>query len=189
MDKVLEGYNGTILAYGQTGTGKTYTMTGNPDSPQSRGIIPNTFAHIFGHISKCQGNQKFLVRVSYMEIYNEEVRDLLGKELNKSLEVKERTDIGVFVKDLSGFVVNNAADLENIMKLGNRNRMVGSTKMNTESSRSHAIFSITVESSEMDEHGEEHVKMGKLQLVDLAVRREIQIDLIRYFATLSYLSL
>lgn len=145
-------------------------MTGNPDNPQSRGIIPNTFAHIFGHISKCQGNQKFLVRVSYMEIYNEEVRDLLGKELNKSLEVKERTDIGVFVKDLSGFVVNNAADLENIMKLGNRNRAVGATKMNTESSRSHAIFSITVESIETDEHGEEHVKMGKLQLVDLAVR-------------------
>lgn len=169
MDKVLEGYNGTILAYGQTGTGKTYTMTGNPDSPQARGIIPNTFAHIFGHISKCQENQKFLVRVSYMEIYNEEVRDLLGKELNKSLEVKERTDIGVFVKDLSGFVVNNAADLENIMKLGNRNRAVGATKMNTESSRSHAIFSITVESSETDENGEEHVKMGKLQLVDLAV--------------------
>lgn len=153
----------------QTGTGKTYTMTGNPDSPQSRGIIPNTFAHIFGHISKSPENQKFLVRVSYMEIYNEEVRDLLGKELNKSLEVKERTDIGVFVKDLSGFVVNNASDLDNIMKLGNRNRVVGSTKMNSESSRSHAIFSITVESSETDENGEEHVKMGKLQLVDLAV--------------------
>lgn len=144
-------------------------MTGNPDSPQSRGIIPNTFAHIFQHISKSPENQKFLVRVSYMEIYNEEVRDLLGKELNKSLEVKERTDIGVFVKDLSGFVVNNASDLDNIMKLGNRNRVVGSTKMNSESSRSHAIFSITVESSETDENGEEHVKMGKLQLVDLAV--------------------
>lgn len=171
VDKVLEGYNGTILAYGQTGTGKTYTMTGQPETPHSRGIIPNTFAHIFGHIAKAKENQKFLVRVSYMEIYNEEVRDLLGKELNKSLEVKERTDIGVFVKDLSGFVVNNAADLENIMKLGNRNRVVGATKMNTESSRSHAIFSITVESSETDENGEQKVKMGKLQLVDLAVRK------------------
>lgn len=186
VDKVLEGYNGTILAYGQTGTGKTYTMTGNPDSPQSRGIIPNTFAHIFGHISKCQDNVKFLVRVSYMEIYNEEVRDLLGKELNKSLEVKERTDIGVFVKDLSGFVVNNAADLENIMKLGNRNRVVGSTKMNTESSRSHAIFSITVESSEMDENGEEHVKMGKLQLVDLAVSDRGNVTLGNVFETFPF---
>lgn len=65
---------------------------------------------------------RFLVRVSYMEIYNEEVRDLLGKELHKSLEVKERADIGVYVKDLSGYVVHNADDLDNIMKLGNKNR-------------------------------------------------------------------
>lgn len=106
VDKVLEGYNGTILAYGQTGTGKTYTMSGNPDSPQTKGIIPNAFAHIFGHIAKAKENQKFLVRVSYMEIYNEEVRDLLGKDVGKSLEVKERPDIGVFVKDLSGYVVH-----------------------------------------------------------------------------------
>ncbi|XP_053690597.1 kinesin-like protein KIF3A [Sabethes cyaneus] len=168
VDKVLEGYNGTILAYGQTGTGKTYTMSGNPDSPQTKGIIPNTFAHIFGHIARGKENQKFLVRVSYMEIYNEEVRDLLGKEINKSLEVKERADIGVFVKDLSGYVVHNADDLDNIMKLGNKNRVVGATKMNSESSRSHAIFSITIESSETDEMGKQLVRMGKLQLVDLA---------------------
>jgi kinesin family member 3A len=58
VDKVLEGYNGTILAYGQTGTGKTYTMVGNADSPESRGIIPNSFAHIFGHIAKAKENEK-----------------------------------------------------------------------------------------------------------------------------------
>lgn len=110
-----------------------------------------------------------------MEIYNEEVRDLLGKELYKSLEVKERADIGVYVKDLSGYVVQNADDLDNIMKLGNKNRVVGATKMNVESSRSHAIFSITVESSEKDEKGVEHVKMGKLQLVDLAVSTNFQL--------------
>lgn len=104
-----------------------------------------------------------------MEIYNEEVRDLLAKETKKSLEVKERADIGVYVKDLSGYVVNNADDLDNIMKLGNKHRATGATKMNVESSRSHAIFSITIESSEKDESGQEHVKMGKLQLVDLAV--------------------
>lgn len=103
-----------------------------------------------------------------MEIYNEEVRDLLGKELNKSLEVKERSDIGVFVKDLSGYVVHNADDLDNIMKLGNKNRAVGSTLVNSVSSRSHAIFSITIESSLTDESGNQQVKMGKLQLVDLA---------------------
>uniref|UniRef100_A0A1B0FCA3 Kinesin-like protein n=1 Tax=Glossina morsitans morsitans TaxID=37546 RepID=A0A1B0FCA3_GLOMM len=168
VEKVLEGYNGTILAYGQTGTGKTYTMSGNAESPQTKGIIPNAFAHIFGHIAKARENQKFLVRVSYMEIYNEEVRDLLGKDVTKSLEVKERPDIGVFVKDLSGYVVHNADDLENIMRLGNKNRAVGATKMNLESSRSHAIFSITIERSELGEGGQQHVRMGKLQLVDLA---------------------
>uniref|UniRef100_A0A1A9W7E9 Kinesin-like protein n=1 Tax=Glossina brevipalpis TaxID=37001 RepID=A0A1A9W7E9_9MUSC len=168
VEKVLEGYNGTILAYGQTGTGKTYTMSGSAESPQTKGIIPNAFAHIFGHIAKARENQKFLVRVSYMEIYNEEVRDLLGKDVTKSLEVKERPDIGVFVKDLSGYVVHNADDLENIMRLGNKNRAVGATKMNLESSRSHAIFSITIERSELGEGGQQHVRMGKLQLVDLA---------------------
>lgn len=71
------------------------------------------------HLNLCF---RFLVRVSYMEIYNEEVRDLLGKELCKSLEVKERADIGVYVKDLSGYVVHNADDLDNIMKLGNKKR-------------------------------------------------------------------
>ncbi|XP_032666277.1 kinesin-like protein KIF3A [Odontomachus brunneus] len=107
VDKVLQGYNGTIFAYGQTGTGKTYTMSGAKTSPQARGIIPNTFAQIFGHIAKADENQKFLVRATYLEIYNEEVRDLLGKDQNTRLEVKERPDIGVFVKDLSGYVVNN----------------------------------------------------------------------------------
>ncbi|XP_051166326.1 kinesin-II 85 kDa subunit [Leptopilina boulardi] len=168
VDKVLQGYNGTIFAYGQTGTGKTYTMSGAKTSPQLRGIIPNTFAHIFGHIAKADENQKFLVRATYLEIYNEEVRDLLGKDQNTRLEVKERPDIGVFVKDLSGYVVNNADDLDRIMTLGNKNRVVGATAMNVSSSRSHAIFTITVESSQPGEDGEQHVKMGKLHLVDLA---------------------
>lgn len=78
-------------------------MSGLPTSPESRGIIPNTFAHIFGHIAKADDRYKFLVRVTYLEIYNEEVRDLLGRDPNKSLEVKERPDIGVFVKNLSGY--------------------------------------------------------------------------------------
>ena len=80
VDNVLEGYNGTIFAYGQTGTGKTFTMEGDRSVPELKGIIPNSFAHIFGHIAKADEDLKFLVRVSYLEIYNEEVRDLLGKD-------------------------------------------------------------------------------------------------------------
>lgn len=168
VDKVLQGYNGTIFAYGQTGTGKTYTMEGNCSAPELKGIIPNSFAHIFGHIAKAEEQKKFLVRVAYIEIYNEEIRDLLAKDQNVCLEVKERPDIGVYIRDLSGYVVNNADDMERIMTLGKKNRMVGATAMNVQSSRSHAIFTITIENGDMGEDGKQHIKMGKLHLVDLA---------------------
>uniref|UniRef100_A0A8C5LIZ7 Kinesin-like protein n=2 Tax=Jaculus jaculus TaxID=51337 RepID=A0A8C5LIZ7_JACJA len=168
IDSVLEGYNGTIFAYGQTGTGKTFTMEGVRAVPELRGIIPNSFAHIFGHIAKAEGDTRFLVRVSYLEIYNEEVRDLLGKDQTQRLEVKERPDVGVYIKDLSAYVVNNADDMDRIMTLGHKNRSVGATNMNEHSSRSHAIFTITIECSEKGVDGNVHVRMGKLHLVDLA---------------------
>ncbi|GAA6093065.1 kinesin-like protein KIF3A [Tachysurus ichikawai] len=168
IDSVLEGYNGTIFAYGQTGTGKTFTMEGVRAVPELRGIIPNSFAHIFGHIAKAEGDTTFLVRVSYLEIYNEEVRDLLGKDQMQRLEVKERPDVGVYIKDLSGYVVKNADDMDRIMTLGHKNRSVGATNMNEHSSRSHAIFTITIECSEKGVDGNQHVHMGKLHLVDLA---------------------
>ncbi|KAK7821444.1 hypothetical protein U0070_015910 [Myodes glareolus] len=97
IDSVLEGYNGTIFAYGQTGTGKTFTMEGVRAVPGLRGVIPNSFAHIFGHIAKAEGDTRFLVRV------------------------KERPDVGVYIKDLSAYVVNNADDMDRIMTLGHKN--------------------------------------------------------------------
>lgn len=111
VESVLEGYNGTIFAYGQTGTGKTYTMEGVRSEPEKRGIIPNSFAHIFGHIAKAAKGTNFLVRISYMEIYQEMIRDLLGKDQNKRLDLKEHPDTGVYVKDLSKYVVDSADDL------------------------------------------------------------------------------
>lgn len=168
VDAVLEGFNGTVFAYGQTGTGKTFTMEGIRDKPELRGIIPNSFAHIFGHIAKAEGDIKFLVRVSYLEIYNEEVRDLLGKDQNHRLEVKERPDVGVYVKDLSSVVCHSADDMERTMSIGNRNRSTGSTNMNESSSRSHAIFSITIECSDKGPDGAQRLRAGKLHLVDLA---------------------
>lgn len=165
---VLQGYNGTIFAYGQTGAGKTFTMEGERTTPELRGIIPNSFAHIFGAIAKSVDDVRFLVRVSYLEIYNEEVRDLLGKDQTQHLEVKERPDVGVYVKDLSAFVVNNADDMDRIMTIGNKNRSVGSTKMNVNSSRSHAIFTVTIECSDKGPDDKARVRVGKLHLVDLA---------------------
>ncbi|KAM6056105.1 kinesin-like protein KIF3A isoform 2-T2 [Chlamydotis macqueenii] len=143
-------------------------MEGVRAVPELRGIIPNSFAHIFGHIAKAEGDTRFLVRVSYLEIYNEEVRDLLGKDQTQRLEVKERPDVGVYIKDLSAYVVNNADDMDRIMTLGHKNRSVGATNMNEHSSRSHAIFTITIECSEKGVDGNMHVRMGKLHLVDLA---------------------
>ncbi|XP_034445497.1 kinesin-like protein KIF3A [Hippoglossus hippoglossus] len=168
IDSVFEGYNGTIFAYGQTGTGKTFTMEGVRAVPELRGIIPNSFAHIFGHIAKAEGDTRFLVSVSYLEIYNEKVRDLLGKDQMQRLEVKERPEVGVYIKYLSAYVVNNADDMDRIMTMGHKNRSVGATNMNEQSSRSHAIFTITIECSEKGVDGNQHMHMGKLNLVDLA---------------------
>ncbi|WKY01199.1 hypothetical protein Q1695_015311 [Nippostrongylus brasiliensis] len=164
VENVLKGYNGTIFAYGQTGTGKTFTMTGDLERPELQGIIPNSFAHIFDHIAKCQQDITFLVRVSYLEIYNEELRDLLAKDGHGSnLEIKEKADIGVYVKNLISIIVGSASQMQKLMEFGNKNRRVGATQMNEESSRSHAMFSVTVESSERG-----LVTQGKLHLVDLA---------------------
>ncbi|CAD5116966.1 DgyrCDS5804 [Dimorphilus gyrociliatus] len=167
VQSVLDGFNGTIFAYGQTGTGKTFTMQGVKNDPEMRGIIPNSFEHIFQHIAISE-NQQYLVRASYLEIYQEEIRDLLAKDQGRRLELKERPDTGVYVKDLSSIVTKGVREIEHIMNVGDANRKVGSTNMNEHSSRSHAIFIITIECSEEGADGENHIRVGKLNLVDLA---------------------
>uniref|UniRef100_A0AC34QF45 Kinesin-like protein n=1 Tax=Panagrolaimus sp. JU765 TaxID=591449 RepID=A0AC34QF45_9BILA len=166
VENVLKGYNGTIFAYGQTGTGKTFTMSGEMAELDKRGIIPNSFVHIFDHIAKCKQDKTFVVGVSYLEIYNEEIRDLLVKQ-HKPLEIKERPDKGVYVKDLTRVTVTGADNMLRMMELGSANRHVGSTNMNELSSRSHAIFTVTVECvAGIDDA--KHLTQGKLHLVDLA---------------------
>jgi len=91
----------------KTGAGKTFTMEGRPDPPHLRGIIPNSFQHIFEYVANAE-SQQFLVRASYLEIYNEEIRDLLSKDPKNNLELKENIETGVYVKDLTSFVVKNA---------------------------------------------------------------------------------
>lgn len=167
VDSVLEGFNGTIFAYGQTGTGKTYSMVGDRNDPTRKGIIPKAFDHIFGHISRSK-NQQYLVRSSYLEIYQEKIRDLLCKDEKRRLELKERADIGVYVKDLSSFVCKSIKEIEHVMTVGNDNRAVGATNMNEHSSRSHALFIITIEHSQVSSDGQTHIRVGKLNLVDLA---------------------
>ena len=103
-----------------------------------------------------------------LEIYQEEIRDLLSTETTKRLELRERPEVGVYVKDLSSFVCKNINEIERVLAKGHQNRSVGATNMNEHSSRSHAIFVITVEHSEIDTANIEHIRVGKLNLVDLA---------------------
>jgi kinesin family protein 3/17 len=142
-------------------------MEGIRNVPELRGIIPMAFDHIFSSIKNAGAKTQFLVRASYLELYNEEVRDLLNSKAKK-LEIKERADTGVYVKDLSTFVIESIEEMDQLMSIGNKNRSVGFTEMNATSSRSHSIFTITVEASETDENGEQHLRAGKLHLVDLA---------------------
>ncbi|UXI17922.1 leptin receptor gene-related protein [Sarcoptes scabiei] len=166
VESVTEGYNGTVFAYGQTGCGKSFTMQGTSD-PINRGIIPRAFEHIFEAISTTE-NSKFLVQASYLEIYNEEIRDLLGNDIKKKLELKEHPETGVYVGNLSMHIVNDVKACESIMEIGWKNRSVGATLMNADSSRSHSIFTIYVERMRIDDIESNNVKFGKLNLVDLA---------------------
>ncbi|QDZ25159.1 kinesin [Chloropicon primus] len=171
VDSCLEGYNGTIFCYGQTGTGKTFTMEGNLGDDKTKGIIPNAFDHVFRAIETSQDDKKFLVRASFLEIYNEEVRDLLSKNsANTKLELKENVDTGVYVKNLTSFVVKGVSEIHNVLAVGKKNRTVGTTLMNRDSSRSHSIFTIVIECSETvnADSGDSKIRVGKLNLVDLA---------------------
>ncbi|XP_048779621.1 kinesin-like protein KIF17 isoform X3 [Ostrea edulis] len=167
VEGVTEGYNGTIFAYGQTGCGKSFTMQGITDPATQRGIIPRAFDHIFETVSVADST-KFLLHASYCEIYNEEIRDLLGKDAKQKLDLKEHPEKGVYVNGLSMHPVHNVMDCEKIMSKGWSNRAVGATLMNADSSRSHSIFTINIEMVTEDEAGEEHIRAGKLNLVDLA---------------------
>lgn len=165
IDSVMRGYNATIFAYGQTGSGKTFTMEGSKDCSNLKGIIPRSFEQIFSHVNRSP-DCDFSVIASYVEIYNEEVRDLLNYNKSRQLcKLREDTETGVFVKNLSRSICKSVRDLEKVMRIGNQNRQTGFTHMNEHSSRSHAILTITVEARRFDA---KKIRTGKLNLVDLA---------------------
>ena len=157
VDSSLAGYNATIFAYGQTGTGKTYTMEGF-NSAEARGIIPRAIEQIFNHIQRSISPRlRFLVRASYLQIYNEVISDLLKPE-RTNLLIREDKRRGVFVEGLSEWVVRSPEEIYGLMERGGTIRATGSTKMNHISSRSHAVFIIIAEQSEtvyLDDAGRE----------------------------------
>lgn len=164
IESVLEGFNGSILAYGQTSSGKTYTMTGgNILDTNSKGIIPRLSNTIFEYIEKADPNIEFSVKVGFFEIYLEKIRDLLVPQ--KHLKIVEDKNRGVYVRELTEEYVINEKELLYLIKAGNLNKEVASTLMNENSSRSHSILLLTITQADASNLSS---KTGKLYMVDLA---------------------
>ncbi|XP_043576196.1 centromere-associated protein E isoform X2 [Chiloscyllium plagiosum] len=161
VHSITKGYNGTIFAYGQTSSGKTYTMMGNA---VSSGLIPLAICNLFNVINNTP-NREFLLRVSYMEIYNESVSDLLVGPKRRPLEVREDMERTVYVANLTEELAVTYEDVMKLVHKGEKNRHYGETKMNEHSSRSHTIFRVIVESRDKNN---EAVIVAHLNLVDLA---------------------
>ncbi|KAL2849055.1 P-loop containing nucleoside triphosphate hydrolase protein [Aspergillus pseudodeflectus] len=169
LDHNFEGYHTCIFAYGQTGSGKSYTMMGTTEQP---GLIPRTCEDLFQRIESAQSpDVSFNVRVSYFEVYNEHVRDLLvpRTEPPHYLRIRESPSEGPYVKDLTEVTVRNYAEIMKFMRKGDVSRTVASTKMNDTSSRSHAVFTITLKQIHHDLSTDETTeRTARIRLVDLA---------------------
>lgn len=168
LENAFQGYNACIFAYGQTGSGKSFSMMGSVDVP---GLIPRLCGALFGRVSKEENeSHTFKVEVSFMEIYNEKVRDLLDpKGSRHSLKVREHKVLGPYVDGLSQLAVTCFEDIESLMSEGNKSRTVAATNMNEESSRSHAVFNIILTQTLYDpQSSTSGEKVSKLSLVDLA---------------------
>ncbi|CAL5081486.1 unnamed protein product [Urochloa decumbens] len=168
VDSVVRGFNGTVFAYGQTNSGKTYTMRGSANEP---GIIPLAVHDLFQRIEEHM-DREFLVRMSYMEIYNEDINDLLVPE-HRKLQIHESIEKGIFVAGLREEIVTCAGQVMDFMSFGESHRHIGETNMNVYSSRSHTIFRMVIESREKGDDNEaddscDAVRVSVLNLVDLA---------------------
>ncbi|GBG27530.1 Kinesin-like protein KIF6 [Hondaea fermentalgiana] len=167
----MEGFNATVFAYGQTGSGKTFTMTGGAERYVDRGIIPRALSLVFEEVEK-RSDVQITTHISYLEIYNDAGYDLLdpsheykGLEDLPKVSMMEDEDGNVHLKNLSMHVANTEEDALNLLFLGDTNRAISETPMNLASSRSHCIFTISLE---MRKAGSDVIRRSKLHLVDLA---------------------
>eukprot|EP01083_Nonionella_stella_P161949 531082_1 len=150
VQRALEGYNSTVFAYGQTGSGKTYTITGGPEGYADRGLIPRALSHIFRGIQNCK-TTIYTVRISYLEIYNDDGYDLLDPTRNgnrladlQKVKMMENEDGDLFVQNISTLAVKSETDAMKLLLLGDTNRRVSETTHNHVSSRSHCIFTVNI---------------------------------------------
>lgn len=175
INSVFQGYNSTILAYGQTGTGKTFTIEGKtkPVKNEDRGLIPRSMEKIFKVLQNRKIDfKRVIVRVSFLQIYNEQINDLVRSERN-NLAIRECKKRGLYVENLSEWIVTNQQEVDQILQKGRLARKTANTKINNLSSRSHAVFIITIEQLT---NGHEGVQIySKLNLIDLAGSERIKI--------------
>jgi kinesin family protein 1 len=168
LDNAFQGYNNCIFAYGQTGSGKSYSMMGYG---AEAGVIPQICKDMFDRITEMQADKNLTctVEVSYLEIYNERVRDLLNPSTKGNLKVREHPSTGPYVEDLAKLVVRSFQEIEHLMDEGNKARTVAATNMNETSSRSHAVFTLTLtQKRHDDETTMDTEKVSRISLVDLA---------------------
>ena len=165
VQDLLDGFNATIFAYGQTSSGKTHTMQGpDIDNPELRGVIPRVIDDIFGRVAQAPENLEFTIRASYLEIYLEKIRDLLDPARD-NLQVREDRTKGIYVQGQKEVCVGSQAEVYEVLHVGQHNRAVSATGMNHQSSRSHSVFLLQVASKNTRDNS---TRAGKLYLVDLA---------------------
>ncbi|XP_057475426.1 kinesin-like protein KIN-12C isoform X2 [Actinidia eriantha] len=176
VDNCMSGYNSCMFAYGQTGSGKTYTMMGEICQMDGKlkedcGITPRIFEYLFTRISEEEENKKdeglkYNCKCSFLEIYNEQITDLLEPS-SSNLQIREDLKKGVYVENLTEYGVETVQDVLKLLLQGAANRKMAATYMNSESSRSHSVFTCTIE-SQWEKDSVTHIRFGRLNLVDLA---------------------
>ena len=175
VDGALKGVNGTIFAYGQTSSGKTFTIQGGDQyGATTPGLMHLAAEHIFATI-EARNDTDFLLRVSYLEVYNEQLRDLLAEDGTGEVHIREHPETGVYVEGAQEIVVTQPHDVADALVQGEKRRAIGSTAMNERSSRSHTVFRIVVESRPRECAEDHGVLVGALSLVDLAGSESVRL--------------
>ncbi|RKF55208.1 Kinesin-like protein bimC [Erysiphe neolycopersici] len=182
LDEMLSGYNCTIFAYGQTGTGKTYTMSGDTTEKfnllsDNAGIIPRVLHSLFKKLD--MSNSEWSVKCSFIELYNEELRDLISPDDGTKLKIyddysNKKGNLSTIVQGMEESHIKSASEGIKLLQSGSLKRQVAATKCNELSSRSHTVFTVTAYMKRIAENGEDYISAGKLNLVDLAGSENIQ---------------
>ncbi|RCV14201.1 hypothetical protein SETIT_2G406300v2 [Setaria italica] len=176
VENCMSGYNGCLFAYGQTGSGKTYTMMGElaklgNELSKDSGLTPRIFEYLFARINeeeelRREEKLKYICKCSFLEIYNEQITDLLEPS-STNLQIREDIKKGVYVENLMECYVSSVEDVMLLLLQGVANRKMAATNMNSESSRSHSVFTCVIE-SRWESDSMTHLRFGRLNLVDLA---------------------